>query len=628
MCGIWASFGLDVSTAVIDRVAHRGPDGQGWRTFQCTAGPVALGHRRLAIIDTRDEALQPMADASGRYWLVFNGEIYNYLELRQELAAEGVVFRTLSDSEVLLQALIRWGTAALPRLFGMFAFALWDDQVKTLTIARDRFGIKPLYVAVTPNGVAVASEIKQLHDLPGLPRRMNLARVRDFLAYGLMDHTDETLFEGIGQVAGGHCAVLHAARWRPGTAREIVPWYQLAPRPAQSAGLAAEAERYRELFSDAVRLHLRSDVTVGSCLSGGLDSSSIVMEASRQLGPTKPMATVSAFFDVPRVDERSYIEAVTKASGAQARYVTFASDDVFRTAEKAIWHQDEPFGSTSILAQWFVYAGARDAGIKVMLDGQGADEPLAGYHWMFPPALAQYISRGQFSDALRQVSERRTVHGAGVGRQVIEMLPYLGGRLLLSHARKFKRGLAGRDWLDGPALRPFAAQPDPFAPALGGLSEGPLDFLMRTMTTSTSVPMLLHWQDRNSMAHGIEARVPFLDHRLVELAMDLGAQHKMVGACTKVVLREAMKGLVPPAVLSRQDKLGFATPEQEWLRGSLAAPMRQAVLDTLDLYPTLLNRQGTLALIDAMQNGRLAANFAVWRIASIGIWGRLFGLGI
>jgi asparagine synthase (glutamine-hydrolysing) len=234
MCGIWASLGLAVDRTRIDRVAHRGPDGSGWRAFGSPAGPVKLGHRRLAIIDTSDAGLQPMCDPTRQYWLTFNGEIYNYKELRDELAARGVAFATQSDSEVLIQAYIAWGEDCLQRFLGMFALAIWNDRNKRLFLARDRFGIKPLYIAAVPQGFAAASEIKQLHDLPGLPRRMNLARVYDFLGAGISDHSAETMFAGITQLRAGECLTIDTRNTGVGARRQPRRWYCL-PKPGTLA---------------------------------------------------------------------------------------------------------------------------------------------------------------------------------------------------------------------------------------------------------------------------------------------------------------------------------------------------------------------------------------------------------
>ena len=268
MCGLYGSVGFDPDRKRIDLVAHRGPDGDGWQELASPAGPVALGHRRLSIIDLSDGGAQPMSDPTGTLHLVFNGEIYNYVELREELKAKGEVFQTTSDSDVLLRAYSVWGLECLSKLRGMFAFLIWDERQKRLVAARDRFGIKPLYCYATPNGVAFASEIKQLLGLPGEQRRMNIARVHDFLASGLSDHTSDTMFAGVSQIRASECAVIDCSGPRP--TLTIRRWNPIdAAVISISEGEAAE--RFRALLTNSVRLHLRADVTIGSCLSGGLE---------------------------------------------------------------------------------------------------------------------------------------------------------------------------------------------------------------------------------------------------------------------------------------------------------------------------------------------------------------------
>ncbi len=273
MCGLFGSVSFPPDSTRIDMVAHRGPDGFGWQEFASPTGPVALGHRRLAIIDVSDNGLQPMADPSGRFHLVFNGEIYNYLELREELKAAGHCFRSDTDTEVLIEAYRAWGEGCLDRLVGMFAFLIWDDRDKRLFAARDRFGIKPLYVLANCHGVAFASEIKQLIGLPGSSARMNVARVRDFLISGTSDHTAETMFEGVLHVQPGCCVSIDASNLWNGRFN-AQRWYAIPSHSTLQLSEDDAAERFRDLLVDSVRMHLRSDVPVGSCLSGGLDSSS------------------------------------------------------------------------------------------------------------------------------------------------------------------------------------------------------------------------------------------------------------------------------------------------------------------------------------------------------------------
>jgi len=634
MCGIYCSVGFPPDEGRIDIVAHRGPDGRGWQEFSSPAGPVALGHRRLAIIDTSDAGLQPMADPSGQLHLIFNGELYNYVELREELKACGEVFQTKTDGEVLLRAYAIWGETALSRFRGMFAFAIWDDVRKRVFVARDRFGIKPLYMVNTAQGVAVASEIKQLLGLPGLTTRMNLARTYDFLVSGIADHTAETMFEGVIQLRGGEAALVDVSR--TGCVRvDVHRWYAI-PDPTRRLRLSEDraAEQFQHLLQDAVRLHLRSDVPVGSCLSGGLDSSSIVCLMAEMLGSGNGgpcVNTVSACYAEKSVDEKPFMDAVVQKISATPHYVFPRADDVFAHATEITWHQDEPFGSSSIFAQWCVFEEAKQRGIKVMLDGQGADEQLAGYHGSFNYYLGDLVRRGRWVMVARTILERAAMHGIPVKEQfqrfLVPLLPTGLARIL----RQQHRALVDHDWLGSDLLRSYARQPSAFEIASDLLGLPPVTdiaSLCLTLTFASNLQMLLHWEDRNSMAHSIEARVPFVDHPLVEFSLSLGDDHKIVGGDTKRVLRRAMDGKLPKVVQLRRDKLGFATPEEAWFRGPLRAVVLDGVEATLKRYPELFNGDGTRALANDMLGGRRPVDFRLWRIVNIGLWGERFAVGV
>lgn len=627
MCGLFGSIGFQPDVARIDLVSHRGPDGRGWREFASPCGPVALGHRRLAIIDVSDAGLQPMADPSGRYHLVFNGEIYNYIELRDELRAMGEAFETESDSEVLLRAYMLWGEEALKRLRGMFAFLIWDDREKVLFAARDRYGIKPLYIVARGQGVAFASEIKQLLDLAGGARRINLARAYDFLADGMSDHTAETLFEGIFQIRGGEYAVVNTGGVAVGEP-VVRRWHEIAMPPMIAMPEREAAEHFKELLRDAVRLHLRADVPVGSCLSGGLDSSSIVCLMAGMLPADGPgLHTVSACYADKSVDEKPFMDAVVEKTGARAHFVYPRAEDIFQRAADITWHQDEPFGSTSIFAQWCVFETAKAAGIKVMLDGQGADEILAGYHGLFPTYLAELARSMRLVQLARTMAERRSIHDKSMGLQAASLVYSLAPDGLKRLVRRARRDSLQHGWLSTDILASLERLPtalETAAASLGVRAPDDIATICLVMAHASNLPMLLHWEDRNSMAHGIEARVPFLDHPVVDFALGLGNQHKLVGADTKRVLRRAMADILPAAVSARRDKLGFATPEAAWFRGPLRQLVEEGVERTLQILPGLLDPAGTRRFASKMLSGGAPLDFSLWRIISLGIWAERF----
>ena len=630
MCGIFISIGFEPDKKHLDAVTHRGPDGEGWRVFESPAGPVALGHRRLSIIDLEARANQPMSSADGRHWLVFNGEIYNYLELREELQAAGVVFTTTSDAEVLLEAYRAWGSGALDRLIGMFAFAIWDDHAKTLFLARDHVGVKPLVYHATAGGIAFASEIKQLLRLPSFSRRMNVRRAHNFLSNGVTDHLEETMFADAANVSPGRRLHLNLREWRPGDPIQTEEYW----RPPLPDGVimdeAVAAERFRELFFDSVRLQMRADVRVGSCLSGGLDSSAIVCAQTKFWPPEgEKLNAVSAVFPGSSVDESQYMDAVVERTGVNPLRVTFDPGAVFDDVETIVRTQDEPYGSTSIHAQYHVFRTAREAGVKVMLDGQGADETMGGYHGCFHFHYARLVRQLRLIEFVQTLNERKAWHGLDYRAQ---LAPFAGRipaplrRLVMAPASAVP---PMPPWLDSDILRANAPAEGSVlaeAIAINGLpSARTLGEYCVALVQTTNLPMLLRYEDRNSMAHGIEARVPFLDHRLVEFLLRLGHQHKIVGGDTKRILRRAMKGVLPETVRNRRDKLGFATPEETWFKGPLRKEIEAGVEDTLALYQDLLVPDSTRAYVRQMLDGERPFDFSLWRIVVFGVWGRIFG---
>jgi asparagine synthase (glutamine-hydrolysing) len=635
MCGIFASVGFEPDPRHIDIVSHRGPDGRGWKVFDGAAGPVCLGHRRLSIIDLDERAGQPMVCSAKRFWLTFNGEIYNFVEIRKELAAKGVRFRTTSDSEVLLEAYAAWGEAMLEKLLGMFAFVIYDEREHRLFAARDRFGIKPLYYFSSADGIAFASEIKQLIELPGFSRRMNLPRVSDFLTAGYTDHTEETMFAQARQLRGGQFVILDLKQWKLGTKLLVRRYYDIPRRRGPPMSEADAASRFRDLLEDSIRLHLRSDVRVGSCLSGGLDSSSIVVLMDHLLGrfaAKEPIHTVSACFVEKEVDEKPFMDAIVSTTRTESHFIYPSAKEAFAAAELITWHQDEPYPSTSIYSQWCVFQEARRNEIKVMLDGQGADEQLAGYHHSSFSCHSKALVRKRNWGALaRMIFERKRWHGLNISDQILSLPGRSRVPAWLRRAPPKLMEAPGEHWLDSSLLNGIRSERGAFGDVLSRDDVGEIkdigDLCLADMK-GASLPMLLRYEDRNSMAHSIEARVPFLDHRLVEFTLGLWDRHKIVGGDTKRVLRRAMVGLLPEKVRQRRDKLGFNTPEQSWLRGPLRPLVEAGVRQTLDLYPGLLNAREVIAFMHAALDGRRQVDATLWRIISLGIWGKVFHVSL
>jgi len=581
---------------------------------------LALGHRRLSILDLSPLGHQPMSRGD-RYWIVYNGEIYNHIELRTELEAEGERFVSKSDTEVILAAYARWGQDCLARFNGMWAIAIYDSLARTIFLARDRFGVKPLYYWQDDGILAFASEIKAFTSIPGWRARLNGQSAHDFLVASQLDHSAQTLFAGVEQMEPGHCALVDCSAVSAGS-RSVPPlrprpWYQ--PKPALWDGSWDEATRaFKDLLTDSVRLCLRSDVTVGSCLSGGLDSSSIVCIVKDLLGGGPGNArqmTFSSCFDQREFDERPFIEEVVRASGVDAHRIFPSPEGLLSDLDRMLWHQDEPFLSASIFAQWCVFRSAREAGVKVMLDGQGADEHLYGYPEFHRPFLAGLLRSGHpwaaWCEAqARHGSASRTANA--LGRAILDAaIPVsIQNRFRARRARRKMPRWLGHHHLSFSCPGPLLSRFDRHGNARGFSAE---------MLGGRSLQKLLHWEDRNSMAHSIEARVPFLDFRLVEFVLGLPDRHKIRGGWTKAVLREGLRGVVPPAVLNRRDKMGFVTPERLWASQTATHGFEAALTRAVESSRGVITH-AALGDWAQVREGRSPYRSDFWRMITFGNW--------
>jgi asparagine synthase (glutamine-hydrolysing) len=590
---------------MIARQRHRGPDGEGVLELP----GVALGHCRLAILDLSDAGRQPMADADGEHVLVYNGEIYNYIELAAELRSRGHVFQGRSDSEVLLACYREWGPACLDRLRGMFAFAIWDAPRRRLFAARDRLGIKPFhYVLQGRDCLAFASEIKALLPWVTAPRiRADLAQ--QYLAYNLLDHEpDRTLFEEFRRLPAAHWF-----EWSPGEALRLRCYWRPPRHEVPLAGASEDSgwiQGFRRQFRDAVELHLRSDVPVGTCLSGGLDSSALVCAVNEELrrrGAWREdgQHTFSACFQEAALDERPYMRAVVQATGCRPHEVFPSGDQLRRDLDAWLWHQEEPVGGTGCYAQFCVARLARENGIKVLLNGQGADEQLAGYRKFILVYLRQLARAGRWGLAAREAAAFL------LSPEILRTTRFAEGR------RYLLRSLSEVD-----RLWPGTAAPP--RPQGMGLDQT-LAQRLEADLTRFSLPVLLRYEDRNMMAFGIESRVPFVDHVLVEWMTSLPDNLRLRDGWTKYVLREALADLLPPSVRRRKGKLGFSTPESAWLQGPLSGWVRDRLRDSRHLS-SYVDAQGLQSVLAEFEGGRPSKPLLnlVFRLAVFEHWARLY----
>jgi asparagine synthase (glutamine-hydrolysing) len=519
---------------------------------------------------------------------------------------------------VLIAAFAQWGPSALSRFVGMFAFVLLDRQKRELFLARDPFGIKPLFWAIGSNCVALASEIPPLLAVPGVGRGADLDRAGLFLAVGQTDAGEGTMFSAVRSLPAGTSATISLDRpaapspgsyWRP----RIAPGSH--PQPAAAGEL-------RELFLDSIRLHLRSDVPLGIALSGGVDSSSILAGARAVGGKDLAIRTFSFVAEGSDLDEAPFIDIAAASSQARSARVRIKPDEIVADIDTLVTSQAEPFGSLSIYAQHRVMRLAGESGIKVMLDGQGADELFAGYRPYLARRLSELIARFQWGAALRLMRAMRALPGVTAGLLAQAVEPAVPARL-----RAFARMLVGRPqvppWIDG---RWFADR---------GLAQGATaprwrrDFLHEALVqslTETVLPALLRYEDRNSMAFSIESRVPFLTPRLAEFAYAQPSASLVDARATqKAVLRQSMRGLVPDAILDRRDKIGFATPDRLWAQS--LRPWFQRVLgsDTARALPWL-KPAVALDTLDRRIIRSDAFGFDLWRTVNVIRWAEQFNV--
>ena len=629
MCGIAGivapeGFAPETLVAMTQMIAYRGPSAFGFAyASPGTKAPITvrhndemrgltlrpaigLGNRRLAILDLSASGNQPFLSQDGSICATYNGEIYNYREVRNELQTLGHAFRTQTDTEVLVHAYQQWGESCLHRFNGMWSFAIWDRNRQTLFCARDRLGVKPFYYVQTGEGFYFGSEIKQVLFASGIQRKANPRVLLEFLEWGLQDHDEETSFEGVKQLLGGHSLTLSL---RSALAPTISCYWQLKNERAPKESGDDAVHSFKEHFRDAVQLRLRSDVPVGVSLSGGLDSSAILCQA-KLLQPAHTFAAFSACFEEPQIDERSFMSAAAGATASQTHWTFPNSFGFWDSAETIAYHQDEPIGGTSVFAQWSIMREASAQRVPVLLGGQGGDETLCGYGKYYFFHLWHLLRRADPS-IIREAFLFAT-NGARHRWSTAAVARYLPSPL--------RRPVSAATRLV-PAERLEALAQS--RPALGAADD--IESRQIIDLTGTSLPKLLRHEDRNSMAHSVETRMPFLDYRLVEFAVRCPASLKLRDGWTKWLLREAMTGILPESIRLRKSKLGFNTPEADWLRTGLVNGHGSLCHSDEVRLSSLLEPGSLQKECSSFLNGEAGAMPAesLFRAVSIELWARV-----
>ncbi len=606
MCGIAGIIGnRRVNSSAIEHMnflqQHRGPDDSG--IWESEDGTVVFGHQRLSIIDTSSAGHQPMA--AGSQVITYNGEIYNYLEIGAELIAAGVELETSSDTEVLLKAYQTWGEDVLGKLNGMFAFAIYDANRQHLFCARDRFGEKPFLFHSNNECFAFASEYKALLSLNYVGSHFEQDRILRFLYHPTrgLDDDIQTVFDDIKQIPPGHSLTLdcHSLEYQIQRYWDIEPDNNFARLSEQDA-----QNHFRELFEDAIKLRMRSDVPLGSCLSGGLDSSSIVCIARQLRGNNEPYDVFTGRFPNSDADEWPWAEKIIDHTHSTPHVIEPNVENFQAELADFMWHNELPVGSSSQYAQWCVFRLAKEAGITVLLDGQGGDELLGGYEQYFENYLASLKTNA--SSERTKIEERYPLGLLTKSQAAKSRLPRGLRHLLAGLTGKgsdFSFGLT-KDY----ATKLFANLPPPPS---GTRSFHPLAGVLYQEMLYTHLPVLMRYGDRNSMAHSREVRLPFCDHRLAEFTFSLPPEFLMGGAETKRLLRGAMKRTLPEPLRTRWNKQGFVPPQAAWFKSSLGEHVREIINGQEFENSGMWRKNWWISVLDRFSAGETHLASMLWR---------------
>lgn len=586
-------------STMMTRMKHRGPDDEG----QFYKEHVGLGFVRLSIIDLSQNGHQPMSDPRNRFIIIHNGEVYNHLELKEHLSTKGYAFHSATDTEVILYSYLEWGASCLDHFNGMWAFAIYDTLTQSLFLARDRFGVKPLYYYLDRNQLIFASEIPPLLSVVNDRISPNPQAIYEYLAYGRTDRTDDTFFSGIKKLPPGHWLKIEDNQIK------IEHWYSLSDRLGETF---QTAEEFKETLISAIDLRLRSDVPLGVCLSGGLDSSSIVSLLLADF-KKKDLQTFSAIYgDNKSGDESSYIREYENSS-VKMHFTTPSAESLFTDIPHFVVAHGEPVPSSSAYAQYKVMESAQGH-IVVTLDGQGSDEQLAGYHQYFG-----FFFRGLLSSLHWGALVRELYHYLRIHRSLYSIRFFLF--YLFPILFESTQTPKGKEYIFASFLNDCnldRSQNDSLFH-----SKNLHDALLANFEKKLAI--LLKWEDRNSMTFSLESRLPFLDYRLVERNLSLPEDSLIKNGTTKVILREAMKGILPERIRCRQDKIGFGTPQNDWFRH----PIFQKYIKDMLSSENFIRRQ----IIDSKQaqalyNLHLDQKFNladdIWRWINLDLWFQTF----
>jgi asparagine synthase (glutamine-hydrolysing) len=586
-----------------------------------------LGHRRLSILDTSPLGHQPMSNSQKTIWIVYNGEIYNYVELRKELKSFGYEFRTQTDTEVLLAAYEEWGERCLDRFNGMWSFVIYDQRKNILFGARDRFGVKPFYYYIDDKFLAFASEIKAVVGLPFVGRDMNPAAVFDYLILGFEEIEEEGFLKDIFELRPSYAFTYNLfsnefKKWRYYTLGYVDMWERFDERNLQEYKATI-----RKLLVDAITIRLRSDVPIGSCLSGGIDSSTIVCiinkllekNGVKQIGERQKVFTVG--YEADAIDERKWATKVVEQTKTSWHNTIPKSEEFLVDMEDLVWTQDIPFGSTSIYAQYRVMKLAKESGIKVLLDGQGGDELFSGYRGHYGTYAMETL---RHFDIVRFMKEWKNTRNSAVGKKSLVVLgmKVIGANVLPTTLKALSLAMTTR--IKSYINPDFWNEYQPRLEIIKKKAKMSLNQALYEYMTGFNLKTLHRYEDRNSMRFSLESRTPFSDDiSLIEYVFQIPSAYKIYKGWSKYLLREATKGILPEEIRTRTDKIGFTAPKYLWLKGSKDVMKEYLTYDLSAFF----NARKILDNWDVLVDDRSGDDITnIWRFINLAVWKKLYAL--
>ncbi len=625
MCGIagyikkYGEIDLDLFNQMVDMIDYRGPDDRGVYINE----NIALGHRRLSIIDISKDGHQPFL-YNNRYVVVYNGEIYNYIELRDKLEKIGYKFNTKTDTEVLVAAYVEYGCNCVNLFNGMWGFAIYDIKRNILFCSRDRYGVKPFYYSFRKEVFIFGSEIKQVLFALKEPAKVNKIKLQRYLFSGELDSDDKTMFDGVYQLSPG-CNLLFDINTHK---MEINQYYDIGNviKEKELCTYEETCELFRELFEDSVRLRQRSDVKIGYCLSGGLDSSANVC-VGHKVDSAATQECITSCSEYKEYDEQEYADEVVRNTRCQIHKIYPSVNNLFEELDDLIWHMDEPFGSTSIFASRCVFKKGHEVGLKVMLDGQGSDEQLAGYTYWYQTFFISLLRRLKICTYKKEVKlyiNRRSATEQYIPYRDIALVPIIKAyvpecilkaiRFLRKNQYKYIEFIPKNDRFEVCKKQKICKK---------GLTYDRL-YLLQSMNNLRS---LLHYEDRNTMAYSIESRLPFLDYRLVNLICRMPIDYKIRNGMTKAVLRDSLKEILPEKVRERVSKLGFVTPEDKWIEDNKHI-FDIEIEKSCDVLKSLVDKDKILEWWKSTNGNIERGDEFPWRLICAAHWVKVFNVEI